>query len=134
MLQLSVVPIQPTHLQHTNTSTEATDSLAFKLNLAATILLPSIVPFTFVFIKPINDKLIEKMNSMSSTSLEDKAVEEGVAEGETTHALIDKWATLNLARAMFLAIGALCTTFAAVDKMGAVGFPDIGLSSGANRR
>lgn len=119
---------------HTNTvSIDATNSLAFKLNFAATILLPSIVPFTFAFIKPVNDKLIEKMKSLSSASLEDKAVEDGVAEGETTHALIDKWATLNLARAVFLAVGALCTTLAAVDKREAIGFGDIGLSSGANR-
>jgi hypothetical protein len=73
-----------------------TSSTAFKLNLAATILLPCIVPFTFAFIAPVNNKLIEKMNELSSASLEDKAVEAGVAEGETTHALLDKWATLNL--------------------------------------
>ncbi|KAH3939260.1 hypothetical protein HBH70_230460 [Parastagonospora nodorum] len=114
-------------------SQHARDSLAFKLNVAATILLPSIVPFTIAFIAPINDKLIEKMNSMASASLDDEAVEQGVAEGETTHALIDKWATLNLARAVFLAAGALCTTIAALDKREVVGFSNIGLRSGANR-
>jgi len=118
---------------HTHTPTDARDSLAFKLNVAATILLPSIIPFTLAFIAPINDKLIEKMNSMPSASLTDDAVEQGVAEGETTHALIDKWATLNLARALFLAAGALCTTIAALDKREAVSFSNIGLRSGANR-
>ena len=73
------------------------------------------------------------MNSLSSSSLEDKAVEAGVAEGETTHALIDKWATLNLARAALVAGGAICATLAAVNKTEAVGFRDIGLASGANR-
>lgn len=91
------------------------------------------MPFTFAFIAPINDKLIEKMNSMASASLDDEAVEQGVAEGETTHALIDKWATLNLARAVFLAAGALCTTIAALNKREVVSFSDIGLRSGANR-
>lgn len=63
---------------------------------------------------PVNNKLIEKMNSLASSSLDDKAVEAGVAEGETTHALIDRWATLNLARAALVAAGSLCTVLAVV--------------------
>ncbi|KAF2032419.1 hypothetical protein EK21DRAFT_110091 [Setomelanomma holmii] len=114
-------------------SQQDASSTAFKLNLAATIFLPSIVPFTLVFIRPVNNKLIEKMKSMSSASLEDKAIEANVAEGETTHALIDKWATLNLARAGLIAIGAICAALAAVDKREIVGFQEIGLASGANR-
>lgn len=112
---------------------EDTNSTAFKLNLAATILVPSIVPFTFAFIVPVNNKLIEKMNSLSSASLEDKAVEANVAEGETTHALLDKWATLNLARAALIAGGAICAALAASDKREIVGFKEVGLASGANR-
>ncbi|KAH7070710.1 hypothetical protein BKA63DRAFT_83320 [Paraphoma chrysanthemicola] len=108
-------------------------STAFKLNLAATILLPSIVPFTFLFIVPVNNKLIDKMNSLASASLEDKAIEANVAEGETTHALLDKWATLNLARAALIAGGAICAALAAVDKREIVGFREVGLASGANR-
>ena len=73
------------------------------------------------------------MNSLASTSLEDKAVEQGVAEGETTHALIDKWATLNVVRAAFLVAGSLCATLAAVDKRELVGFNDFGFATGANR-
>jgi hypothetical protein len=134
MSRLNVLPLRPSFCTRTNAaSTDARDSLAFKLNLAAAILLPSIVPFTFAFIRPINNKLIEKKDSLASASLEDKAVEQGVAEGETTHALIDKWATLNLARAVFLAAGALCTTLAAVDKREVISFSDVGLRSGANR-
>ncbi|KAJ4329694.1 hypothetical protein N0V95_010163, partial [Ascochyta clinopodiicola] len=67
-------------------------SLPFKLNLAATLLFPSIIPFTIAFIVPTNNKLEARMHELESTSLEDKAVEAGVAEAETTHALIDKWA------------------------------------------
>jgi hypothetical protein len=91
------------------------------------------VPFTYAFIVPVNKKLIEKMNSLSSASLDDKAIEQGVAEGETTHALIDKWATLNVVRAMFLAVGTICATLAAVDKRETVAFGNIGLATGANR-
>jgi hypothetical protein len=91
------------------------------------------VPFTVLFIAPVNDKLIAKMHEMESTSLEDEAIEKGVAEGETTHALIDKWATLNVARAVFIAVGALCAAVAAGDKRESVAFGGIGLQSGANR-
>ncbi|KAF1919161.1 hypothetical protein BDU57DRAFT_512096 [Ampelomyces quisqualis] len=110
-----------------------TSSRAFKLNLAAAVLLPCIVPFTLAFIVPLNEKLIEKMDSLASTSLEDKAVETGVADGETTHALIDKWATLNVARAGFLVAGTLCATLAAVDKRDTLGFNNMAFASGANR-
>jgi hypothetical protein len=107
--------------------------MAFKLNLAATIVLPCIVPFTLVFIAPLNDRLTQKMHEMEGASLEDLAVEKGVQEGETTHALIDKWATLNVVRAVFIAIGAVCAAVAAGDKREAVRFGGIGLRSGADR-
>jgi DMSO reductase anchor subunit len=70
---------------------------------------------------------------MASASLDDKAVEAGVAEAETTHALIDKWATLNLARTVLLAAGTICATLAAVDKREVVSFSSVGLGTGANR-
>lgn len=84
------------------------------MNLAAALLLPSIAPFTILFIKPVNDKLIAKMNELASASLEDKAVEQGVAEGENTHALIDRWAVLNVVRAGFLVAGMGCAVGGAV--------------------
>jgi hypothetical protein len=70
---------------------------------------------------------------MSSASLSDKKVEVGVAKGETTHALIDKWATLNLARAVFIGAGALCAIIAAVDRRESFKLGGIRLASGANR-
>ncbi|KAJ4374642.1 hypothetical protein N0V86_007515 [Didymella sp. IMI 355093] len=110
-----------------------TSSLPFKLNVAAAILIPGIVPFTLAFIVPLNNKLEERMRQLESTSLEDKAVEVGVAEEETTHALIDRWGVLNLARAGLIAAGVLCTVIAALDKREVVGFSGVGLGSGANR-
>ncbi|CAO2653352.1 Nn.00g027630.m01.CDS01 [Neocucurbitaria sp. VM-36] len=108
-------------------------STPFKLNIAATVLLPSIVPFTLAFIVPTNNKLIAKKDELASASLDDKAAEAGVAQDETVHALIDRWATLNLARAVLVGAGALCAVLAAVNKREVVGFKDIGLASGANR-
>jgi hypothetical protein len=82
---------------------------------------------------PTNDKLTERMNALASTSLEDKAAEAGIAEAETTHALLDKWGVLNLARTLLIAAGSLCTIVAALDKREVVGLSGISLGSGANR-
>lgn len=108
-------------------------SLPFKLNLAATILMPGIIPFTLFFIKPVNDRLFAKSAELASASLEDKAIEANVAQGETVHALIDKWATLNLARAVLIGSGAICAVLAGLSKRELVGFSEVALKSGANR-
>ncbi|KAH7371693.1 hypothetical protein BKA66DRAFT_181583 [Pyrenochaeta sp. MPI-SDFR-AT-0127] len=108
-------------------------STPFKLNIAATLLLPSIVPFTFAFIVPTNNKLIAKKDELASASLDDKAIEANVAQGETVHALIDKWALLNLGRAALIFAGSLCAVLAALNKREIVGFKEIGLANGANR-
>lgn len=107
--------------------------MPFKLNIAAAILFPSIVPFTLAFLKPTNDKLFEKETSLAGTSLDDKAAEAGVTSGETTHALIDKWAMLNLARAAITGVGAIFAIWAALDKRETGGYNSVGLTSGANR-
>ncbi|KAF2794185.1 hypothetical protein K505DRAFT_275564 [Melanomma pulvis-pyrius CBS 109.77] len=108
-------------------------STPFKLNVIAAVLLPSIIPFTLAFIDPTNKKLDKKLESFVGTALTDKAAEAGIAEEETTHALLDKWATLNLARAGIIGLGAVLGIWAAVDKREAVSFGNVSLSSGANR-
>jgi hypothetical protein len=46
---------------------------------------------------------------------------------------MDKWATLNMARAVPVAVGAICTVLAALNKRDVVGFKEIALQGGANR-
>lgn len=84
-------------------------------------------------IKPINDKLEQKVESLAGASLTDVAVESGVSREETTHALVDKWATLNLGRAVISVTGALCATYAALSKIDVRGVSAIRLGSGADR-
>lgn len=60
-------------------------------------------------------------------------MEAGVSSAETTHALIDKWATLNMARACLVGVGSILAAWAAVDKREAVGADHISLVTGANR-
>jgi len=64
---------------------------------------------------PYNRKLLEKADSLASTSLEDAGAEAGVSKDETVHALLDKWATLNLVRALASGIAAISAAWAALD-------------------
>jgi hypothetical protein len=80
-----------------------------------------------------NKKLFAKEQSLATTSLEDKAAEAGVAKEETVHALIDKWAMLNLVRSMLVGAGAVLAAWAAVQKREVAGFTEMALQSGAGR-
>jgi len=82
---------------------------------------------------PTNDALMEKARSLAGSSLEDESVEVGVTSGETVNALLDRWATLNLARAAITGLGAVCAIWAALDKREAVSASSFGFATGANR-
>jgi hypothetical protein len=92
---------------------ENPSSTPFKFNLAATVLLPSIIPFTATFIMATNSKLFAKNDAVRSGSLENQAVD---ADDESIHALIHKWGRLNLARAALVGAGVFCAVWAAIDK------------------
>ncbi|KAK4552475.1 hypothetical protein LTR86_010318 [Recurvomyces mirabilis] len=77
----------------------------------------SIIPYSLLFLHPIDEKLTRKAHSLSCASLTDTAIESGVAKEETTHALVDKWATVNLGRTVLSALAALTATWAAVDRL-----------------
>jgi len=83
--------------------------------------------------KPINSKLLTKADSLASTAITDTAAESGVAKEETTHALVDKWATLHLGRALLAATAAVSATWATLSAVDVIGFDNIGLTTGANR-
>ena len=108
-MRVNTSTLHPTRLptprpSHVLTSpTEDPKSTPFRLNALATILLPSIVPFTLLAMAPTNDKLLGKKDELATASLSNKNVEAFAAEGETVHELMDKWASLNMARAMLVA-------------------------------
>lgn len=97
------------------------------------MLLPAAIPYTILLLKPINSKLLTKANSLASTAITDAAAEAGVAEEETAHVLVDKWATLHLGRALLAATAAVSATWASLPAIGVIGFDKIGLAAGANR-
>jgi len=81
---------------------------------------------------PTNNTLISRSETLATVDIQDKTVEAGVRKEETVHALIDKWATLNMGRALISLVGAVAMTWAAVDKLEVVG-GKWGLGSGADR-
>lgn len=77
--------------------------------------------------EPINRQLESKAKTLALSATED-----GVPKEETTHALVDKWATVNLGRVVIAGVSALVATWAAVDRTEVV--PAMfSLSTGANR-
>ncbi|KAI9699612.1 MAG: hypothetical protein M1820_007112 [Bogoriella megaspora] len=114
-------------------SQEPRSSPAFKFYVAAALLIPSNIPFTRIFVLPINNKLFEKDRSLASVSLTDAAAEAGVSKEETVHALVDKWATVNLGRVLITTTGALCAAYAAISKIDVRALSSVALSGGADR-
>ncbi|KAF2850188.1 hypothetical protein T440DRAFT_116409 [Plenodomus tracheiphilus IPT5] len=105
--------------------TQPRDSLQFKLNIAATVLVASIIPFTFAFIVPTNNKLIAKSDEFASLSQKSRSAKAGMPGGwdeveadggETVHALVDRWGVLNLVRASLVAGGSLSALLAALHR------------------
>ncbi|KAI6803032.1 hypothetical protein KC327_g15774 [Hortaea werneckii] len=77
-------------------SRESISSRHFVLYTTSATLLLTCIPYTFIVGEPINQKLEKKAKELGSTSLTDAAAEAGVAQEETVHQLVDRWATMNL--------------------------------------
>jgi Domain of unknown function (DUF1772) len=76
---------------------------------------------------------MDKAESMAATSLEDTSAEAGVAKEETTHALVDRWGTLNLARAVVPLVASVLGAWATLNPVEVVGFEFLGVTTGAER-
>ena len=83
--------------------------------------------------KPINSKLLTKASKLSTVSITDAAAEAGIAKEVTAHALVDKWATLHLGRALLAGAAAISAAWASLSAVDVIGFDKIGLTTGANR-
>ncbi len=106
---------------------------SFRLYAAAAVLISSLVPYTFLAILPISRQLHNKAIAMRGTALNDTAAEAGLAQEDTAHALVDRWATVNMGRALLSGVSALCAAFALVSRIDVVGVTKLGFTSGANR-
>lgn len=93
----------------------------------ASSLLLSLLPFTFLLGEPINKKLEEKARTLTSADVREKSVGK-----DSVHGLVDKWATVNLARAVISAVGAVTAIWAAVERTDIVP-ATVRIGTGANR-
>ncbi|KAK8138637.1 hypothetical protein PG984_002017 [Apiospora sp. TS-2023a] len=84
-------------------------------NAVAALVALSVMPWTLGLLAPINEKLLRKVDeaqSLGATEVEDREV--GVAEEETAHALVDRWALLNLYRGAAVLVSGCLGLYAAV--------------------
>ncbi|KAK7908058.1 hypothetical protein PG985_015361 [Apiospora marii] len=84
-------------------------------NAVAALAALSVMPWTLGLLAPINEKLLRKVDE--AQSLGAKEVEErevGVEEEETAHALVDRWALLNLYRGGAVLVSGCLGLYAAV--------------------
>jgi hypothetical protein len=82
----------------------------WKVYAASTLLCFGIIPYTLAVMGSTNKKLLDKAEETKVLKAEDRIVEVGLG-GESAHQLVDKWATLNLGRAIMLATAAVLTTW-----------------------
>lgn len=71
----------------------------------------AMLPYTRLVMWSTNLALFRKYDEMKNLGLEERATEAGVAKGQSTKELVDKWGTLNLVRGMFPLIGAVIGTW-----------------------
>ena len=67
----------------------------------------AIMPYTMLVMMGTNQKLFEKYNEMKGMDVGEKATEVGLAEGESTKELLDRWGVMNVGRGIFPLVGAV---------------------------
>ncbi|KAK8049538.1 monooxygenase hypC [Apiospora phragmitis] len=87
-------------------------------NAVAALLALSVMPWTLGLMVPINEKLLRKVDEVQSLGAgaekEVEAREVGAREEETAHALVDRWALLNLYRGSAVLVSGCLGLYAAV--------------------
>jgi Domain of unknown function (DUF1772) len=83
----------------------------WKMYAMSALLTLGIVPYTLLIMQPTNRKLESKEKETRSLAVTDTIVEAGLGE-ETAHALVDKWATMNIGRAALLSLAAVLAAWA----------------------
>lgn len=82
-----------------------------RLYTASTTLLALTIPYSYLFLEPINKKLEAKAKLVDTTA------EHGIKKEETAHYTVDQWATVNLGRTALTGVAGLLAMWAALDKL-----------------
>jgi len=98
------------------------------LYIAAALLAPSIIPYTIFVMSDTNDALYKKANEASEQSKEVQ-----VRRDDSTHQLVDRWASLNVVRGMLTLASAMVGAWASLGAVEVVGVAAFEFVTGANR-
>ena len=85
-------------------------------NLTATTLLLATIPYSLLLLEPLTQSLEAKAADPSLTTAEVEVKQE-----QTTHWLVDRWATVNLGRAVLCTLAAGSAIWAGVSGVGIAG-------------
>jgi hypothetical protein len=85
----------------------------WKAYVASALLALGIVPYTLLVIMPINKRLWRKVKETRHLAATDTVVE--AVGDETAHALVDKWAAVNVGRATLLGAAAITAAWIALE-------------------
>lgn len=105
-------------------------SPALYLYATAGVIAPSFIPYTLVFMNSTNQKLLEKADTLAASDAEEEV--KGGQE-ETTHVLVDRWATLNLVRGVISATAGVLALWASLQPVEVVGIAGFEFVGGADR-
>lgn len=83
--------------------------------IAAGLLAGTQVPYTILFMRGTNNRLMTKELEVRSLGPGEKITEVGLMKGESAHELVDWWAMLNLGRSAFLVSGLVVATWTVVE-------------------
>ena len=75
------------------------------------VIAAAILPWTRLVMWPTNVKLFKKYEEMKELSIKEEATEVGLAKGESTKELVDKWGALNVVRGLFPLVSAVLGTW-----------------------
>lgn len=67
----------------------------------------AIFPYTVFGMMSTNQKLFKKHDEMKGLDVGEKAMEVGLAKGESAKELVDRWGILNVGRGVFPLVGAV---------------------------
>lgn len=81
------------------------------LHLSSLTLLLATIPYSLLLLEPLNQQLEDKAATLGASEKE----EVGIQREETTHWLVDRWATVNLGRAVMSTVSAAMAIWAGVE-------------------
>ena len=99
---------EPTDRHRTEPTSTTHSSL---LHLSSLTLLLATIPYSLLLLEPLNQRLEDKASNLATSEKE----EVGIQREETTHWLVDRWATVNLGRAVMSAVSAGMAIWAGVE-------------------